>query len=180
MGLKSLITIDHQTNENQTDLERLLISANRGASGLKIKDYIKQAVQGIRNAKVYVGVNSAQASGTVTLASHIATNTVTINGAVFTCMASGAVGDQYNVGGNDTITAAALAAAINASVTALVSGYVVATSAAAIVTVTAVRPGLSANMFTLAISANGSVSGAKLTGGTDGATTSLNTYGSST
>ena len=50
----------------------------------------------------------------ITLASVVATNTVTIDGVVFTAIASGATGTQFNVGGNDTATAVNLAASINA------------------------------------------------------------------
>ena len=171
-----LITI--QCEDTQADLARKLIAGNRVLSGIKLEDYIKRISSGINQAKVYVGVDSVAASGTVTLSSHAATNTVTINGVVFTAVASGATANQYNVG-TDAVTAANLAASINASVTAKVQGYVVASAVSNVVTITAVRPGLSANMFTLAISAGGSVSGAFLTGGTDGAVTSTTSYGNS-
>lgn len=177
MGLKTLIVFDHQNNESTEDLKRLLIVGNRVSSGFKLEDCVTQIISGVRPAKCTMGTNAVQASGTVTLSSHVATNTVTINGTVFTCVASGAVANQYNVG-TDTVTAANLAAAINASVTANIAGLVTATSAAAVVTVTAVTPGLLGNLVTLAISANGSVSGANATGGTQGDNTQAYTYGS--
>jgi phage tail sheath gpL-like len=106
------------------------------------------------------------ASGTLTLTSAVATNTVTINGVTFTAIASGATGNQFNIGGSDTITAANLAASINASVTALVSGYVTASSSGTVVTVTSAFTGLSGNQ-TLIASGQGTIvaSGARLTGG---------------
>lgn len=165
--------------DTQADLTRKLISGNRFSSGLKLEGYITRIVSGINQAQVYVGVDAVKASGTITLSAHVATDTVTINGVVFTCVASGATGNQYNQGGSDTISATNLAAAINASVTAKVQGYVVASSSGAVVTVTANRPGVLGNMCTLAISAHGSASGATLAGGTDGAQTSTTSYGNS-
>ncbi len=94
--------------------------------------------------------NEVQAHGTLTLTTVIATNTFTINGVTFTGVASGATGNQFNIGGTDTITAANIAAAINGSVTALVAGYVTATSAINVVTVTSAFYGTSGNMTTLA------------------------------
>jgi len=171
------MVFDHQNNEQANDLQRIFYSDNRQSSGFKLEDGIPQIISGIRPAKVILGLNAVQASGTVTLTSHIATNTVTINGVVFTCVASGATGNQYNVG-TDTVTAANLAAAINASVSAAIAGLVTATSSGTVVTITAVTPGLLGNLITLAISANGSVSGANATGGTQGSITSTNYYGS--
>lgn len=106
------------------------------------------------------------ASGTFTLTSVIATDAVSINGVTFTAIASGATGNQFNVGVSDTATATNLAAAINASVTALIPGYVTATSLATVVTVTAVTKGISGNAITIA-SADGTIvaSGARLAGG---------------
>jgi phage tail sheath gpL-like len=178
MALFSKLIITHGLTETQTDLERVLYSADRAGSGIKLVDGMKAITSGMRQAKVVLGVNAAKASGTVTLSSHVATDTVTINGVAFTCVASGATGNQYNVGASDTDTATALAAAINASATALIDGYVTASSALGVVTITADDPGKQGNLITLAISAHGSVSGARCTGGDDGATTSTNYYGS--
>lgn len=177
---KSIIVLTH--DDASADMQHLLLAetGNKMKAGAKLIKYFRGLMGGAKSARVYIGETAVQASGTVTLATHLATHTVTVNGVVFTCMASGATGNQYNVGASDTLTAVELAAAINASATALVSGYVTATSAAAVVTVSSVIPGVSANMFTLAISAGGTVSGAKLTGGTDGTTVRTHYYGSAT
>jgi phage tail sheath gpL-like len=176
--MQTMITMTHGS-ESQYDLEREILAEmpNRFQAGQKLMQYVRTLMSGAKRCKVQIGVNPGVAAGTVTLASHVATNTVTINGVVFTCVASGATGNQYNVG-TDTVTAANLAAAINASVTAKIAGYVTAVANGAVVTVTAVMPGLAANMFTLAISANGSVSGATLSGGDNGATQRTHYYGS--
>lgn len=145
-------------------------------AGLKLKDYFKMITCGIRPATVQTKVNAVKATGTITLSSHVATNTVTINGVTFTCVASGATGNQYNVGGSDTLTAAALATAINASTDT--DGLVSASAASGVVTLTALIPGELGNAVTLAISANGSVSAARMAGGTNGEYERTHYYGS--
>lgn len=120
--------------------------------------------------------NEVRASGTLIFDTVIATDAFVINGVTFTCMASGATGNQFNVGADDTESAVNAAAAINASVTALVSGYVTAAGAAGltttgVVTITSVAYGLSGNQATLVSNdATITASGAKLTGGAADAT----------
>ena len=113
---------------------------------------------------------AVRASGTVTCAAVQADDTVTINGVTFTAKASGATGDQWNItGGNNTATAAALAAAINASTTVGVAGIVTASASLAVVTVQAIQAGRTGNAITLA-SSDGTrlaVSAAKLASGAD-------------
>lgn len=50
----------------------------------------------------------------LTLSAMVATDTVTIRGTVFTCVASGATAQQFNVGGTDTLTAVELKNQVNA------------------------------------------------------------------
>jgi len=84
---------------------------------------------------------SASTTGTFT-GDPTAGDTVTINGVAFTARASGAVANEYNlVAGSVTLTAAALAAAINASTTARIIGNVGATSALGVVTFFSLIPG---------------------------------------
>jgi phage tail sheath gpL-like len=141
---------------------------NQGRALNMQMNYLNALAGKVRVASVKTRVNSVQASQTFTLSTAVATNTAVINGVTFTCVASGATGNQFNVGASDTLTAAALAAAINASVTAKVSGYVTATSSGAVVTVTAVEPGVSANLFTASATGGIAAGGAAFTGGTDG------------
>lgn len=70
---------------------------------------------------------------------------------------------QYNVATSDTLTAASLALAINLNTS--INPYVVATSSAAIVTVTSVLYGAHGNGYTLAGTTGNTASGAQLTGG---------------
>ncbi len=93
----------------------------------------------------------AQASATLTLASVLNTQTVTINGVVYTAHTNTQANDQFSIAGDDTADAAALCLAINNSTTAG-SAEIVATSSAAVVTVKARRGGVAGNLITVAVS----------------------------
>lgn len=98
----------------------------------------------------------------------LANSTVTINGTAFTFVASGATGNQVNIGANLAATMTALATALNASA---VPGVAAATytGAAAALTIVHDTLGTTGNSFTLAAStspvSNGTPTGATLTGG---------------
>lgn len=140
-----------------------------------IADLIQSVLSGnqVDGPAVAVSVleNEDSATGTFTLTSVIATDVCSINGVSFTCVSSGATGNQFNVGADDDETADNLVAAINGSVTALVAGYVTAekTSSAAspaVVTITSDFPGLAGNQTVIATSDSTIVvSAARLTGG---------------
>ena len=98
----------------------------------------------------------AAAAGTITITGGSGNYTATING-----VATGNVAWATS----DTVTATALAAAINALST-LAADHVHATSSGTVVTVTASRGGILGNCITLACTGTGAVaSGARLTGG---------------
>lgn len=83
---------------------------------------------------------SASTTGTFT-GDPTAGDTITINGVVFTARASGATGNEFNIGGTPTLNATNLAAAINASTTARIIGTVAASSSAGVVTFSSIVPG---------------------------------------
>lgn len=176
MALFSIVSIEH--NEPEVDMKELIQADTglRAQAGKRMMNYFRSLIGGARSAKVIVNVNAVKATGTITLSAHVATDTVTVNGITFTCVASGATGNQYNVGADDTATAVALAAALNANTT--LDGMIVATSALGVVTLTALHPGELGNAVTLAISAHGSVSAARMAGGTNGAVEKTHYYGS--
>lgn len=136
-----------------------------------IATYYHRLAAGCGAGVLRARTGGSAASGTVTLASMVATDTVSVRGQAFTCVASGATTNQFNVGATDTATATSLAAAINAS--PAMSSVAHASASGAIVTVTADANSTMGNLIALAISAHGSVSGATLSGGTNPITTSL-------
>lgn len=109
------------------------------------------------------------ATGTITFTAQPTVNsTVSVGGTAFTFVASGATGNQCNIGANLAATLTALAVVLNASV---VPGVAAATygSNATQLTITHDTLGLTGNSFALAAStspaSNGTVSGATLSGG---------------
>lgn len=169
---KVLIEITH--SESSGDITYLLQAPERFRQIQNLVNYFQALGAGVRKGAVMVSVGDVQAAGALTFSAAAATNTIVINGVTFTCVASGATGDQFNVGGTDAITAANAAAAINASATAGVASIVSASAASNVVTVTAVEPGLSGNAVSLAATGGISASAAKLAGGTDGTEVTYN------
>jgi hypothetical protein len=117
-----------------------------------------------------VAAGTIAATGSIAFSAQpLANSTVTINGTVFTFVASGATGNQVNIGANLAATMTALAAALNASA---VPGVAAATytGAAAALNIVHDTLGATGNTFSLAAStspaSNGTPSGATLTGGT--------------
>lgn len=165
------INTNRPTNQLQIWFET---AGGKVAIGQRVVDYVQRVVSGNESAAgtssppsiaMSIQALAIQASGTLTLSSTVATNAFTVNGVTFTCVASGAGANQFNVGADDTATAVNAAAAINASVSALVAGYVTASSALGVVTVTAVDHGIFGNLVTITGTTNIVASGARLTGG---------------
>lgn len=114
-------------------------------------------------------VGIVAATGAITFSAQPAVNsTISVGGTTFTFVASGATGNQVNIGANLAATMTALAAALNASA---VPGVAAATygSTATQLTITHDTLGHIGNAFALAAStspaSNGTVSGATLSGG---------------
>lgn len=172
-----LIQITNDQAEVDAVNELLSEEVDYMTASLKLVDYTKAIASGILSSKVVAGVNAAKASGTLTGTSVIATDAIAINGTTFTCMSSGATGNQFNVGSDDDDTMENLAAAINASTD--VNELVEATAEATVVTVTAKYPGILGNAITLS-SADATIvaSGARLSGGDQGAEVRTHYYGS--
>lgn len=176
MAIYDVIVVSIDETQANNELDLIAETGYVELAGLKLKNFVKLVTSGIRPATVQTKSNAVKATGTVTLSSHVATDTVTVNGIAFTCMASGATGNQYNVGADDTETAANLVTALNANTT--LDGMIIATSALGVVTLTALMPGELGNAITLAISAHGSVSAARMASGTNGTSEKTHYYGS--
>ncbi len=113
----------------------------------QILNYL-QGLPSVYGAILVASTNAVQAAGLVTFTgAPTAAETVTIANVVFTARASGATGNEFNIGGSITLTAAALAAAINASTN--LAGIVTATSNVGVVTITSVLSGKGGNGLAL-------------------------------
>lgn len=150
----------------------------------RIKQYLERVATGTEGAEsssqapainVQVQGSEVLASGTATFSNACTANdTILINGVTFTAKASGAAANEFNVGANAYASASNFAAAVNASVSSLVSGYVTAAAVSgapnSVTTITSAFYGLSGNQATIAEGVDSgsviSISGARLTGGT--------------
>lgn len=110
--------------------------------------------------------DTGAATGVITFSGvGTADDTVTINGHVITLKASGATGAQINIGASAALTAQALKTYINAHPE---ETGVVASGAAAAITLTAIEPGIVGNDITTTESGTGASFGAAtLTGGSE-------------
>ncbi len=107
------------------------------------------------------------ASGDITFtANPSASHTITINGVVWTFVASGATGTQTNIGANLNATLTQLATDLNASVNASITPATYSNSGGTKLSVVYDTVGAAGNAFTIASgNANGVASGATLSGG---------------
>jgi len=109
------------------------------------------------------------ATGAITFSAQpLVNSTLTINGTVFAFVASGAVGNQINIGANLAATMTALAVVLNANGT-VGGAFATFIGAATAISITRGVLGVAGNTVTLAASltpaSNGTVSAATLTGG---------------
>lgn len=114
--------------------------------------------------------NATAASGSVAFSNTSSANdTVLVNGVTFTAVASGATGNQWNIGASATASAANLSTTINASTTAMVTGIVTSSASVGTLTFSSIDFGIFGNTTTIAKGVDAgsvmTVSGARLTGG---------------
>lgn len=154
--MATLVDVTISTDSDTTTLAR---TGKKHNSVQRLRNLLKRVeYTSVTSPTIVFREAEVKASGTITIASGSGTITGTING----------VGLAITWATNDWNSASLLAAAINASSNALVSGFVTATSSTNVVTVTAVRGGLPGNAITLAASGTGATaSGARLTAGAE-------------
>lgn len=169
MSLQRIVIDSPETAVNIISI--LNLSSGKETGLINLATYLRSLAGGSRDAAVSVLLGAAQATGLVTFTgAPTAAQTVTIGNIVFTARASGAVGNEFNIGGTPTISATNLAAAINAS--ASLRGRISATSALGVVTLTCVVPGVVGNSLGL----SNTLSNASITAfanGADGTSYSL-------
>lgn len=134
---------------------------------------------GTRSFNGFVHAGGTQAVNAVTFSSFVDGDTVTVNGVTLTGKNAPTGNNQFAIGATDTITAFNFAqlinggAAGNTATPAKVWACVTAAAAAAVATLTAQETGAIGNLYTLAISAHGTVTGATFASGADGTITKL-------
>lgn len=166
------IVLELELDHDSTQLQAIL-SKDTTAKDEVIHEFINVleglavgAYNGALNVKI--GAVPASLSGTFT-GDPAADETVTINGVTFTAKASGATGNQFNIGASVTAHAANLAAAINASATAGIADVIRASSELGVITLTSKQAGKIGNAVVVADAlANFTWAGSatKLAGGT--------------
>ena len=120
--------------------------------------------------------DSVAATGTITLATAAADDTVVIGGVTLTAKAAPANEAQFSQAGTDTQDAASLAAAIN--VHSVLGRHFIATSALGVVTVTSLVKGRLGNLIVMTKTGEPiTLSAATLTGGTGGSQNVARTFG---
>jgi hypothetical protein len=121
------------------------------------------------------------ASGTITFtANPVAASTVTLNGSAITFVASGATGNQVNIGANLAATLQNLSGFINPSLDAQISKFH-SSASATVLSLSSEVIGTAGNALTIATNVVGATaSGATLAGGAAGATTPNHPQWSST
>jgi phage tail sheath gpL-like len=164
----SSVTVTIKTDKDYTRLNQ----ASQPAENMnRLINMLSGFSCGALTGSVYVSGSTsdpAAASATLTLVSAIATDAITIGTVTMTATSTPTTNLHWEIdGADDTADAASLAAAINANPT--LSKVVVATSAAGVVTVTALVKGVVGNQIPIS-SADSTItaSGAFLTGGTGG------------
>lgn len=171
-GIK-VMTLVIQSNNNANAVDLLPVNSTTSSTPFgnmkflkRISWFLSDLVRGAWNSNIQVFQGGVYATGTATLATVIATNTLVIGGVTLTCVNSGATSVQFNKGTTDTGTATNLAAAINALTT--INKVVQASSSGAVVTIVSLYPGTIGNLITLSAGGGTITVGAALTGGTDG------------
>lgn len=157
------------TNEDSSQLAGLLAlsASDQRGSLIRLNNFLNQVLAGRRS--LYLKVHRGAVQGFAELGIYAdgtpaEGETVTVNGTTFTCVASGATGNQWNYSaGASTINAASIAASISGSATAGVVNCVSAASvtptslATAQVKITGVNAGAHVNGYVLAEVASATV-----------------------
>ena len=170
---QTTIVLTH-VGESQQTVRDLLQKASSKArtESVAVARFFEGLSLGMRRASYTVKVDSGDAvaaTGTITMSSFTAADTITVGTQVFTGSASPSGANQFLSTGGDTAVAAAAAVKINAHTS--LTGVVSALAASGVITLTAAVAGLIGNQIPIAISAHGSVSAAKLTAGANATTT---------
>lgn len=166
--MSSRIRLDVQSGASAPTVKgRLRLFASGFAPSVmqRVADLIT-GMNGVHASRISVVTTAVQATGTITFSSIVADDTVTVNGVVYTAKVSPSGAHEFALGASDTAAAANFAAKLNADTDTHITGVVTGSAASGVITLTSTVAGNIGNCITIAISAHGSVSGARLSGGT--------------
>lgn len=146
----------------------------------RLGDWFRGLAGGAYRGTTQLRVGAVKATATLTIAGDpTAADTFVVCGVTFTARDSGATGDEFNIStGDNTATAAAIAAAVNASASTDVTGAVVASSSLGVVTFTALVAGTAGNGYVLTESMDNTTR-VDFAGGTNGTAYTLTAGGAS-
>jgi hypothetical protein len=155
--MAATIALTIQSEDTEANLaENLQIEAAKNRlAALNVEKVIRGLRSGMIRGRLDVQLSGAApvaASGTITLASFANDDTVVIGGVTLTGKSSPTTENHFEIDGNDTADAAALAACINAHST--LSKVLTATSAAAVVTLTCRVKGVVGNFIIMSQTGN--------------------------
>lgn len=162
------LVIKHGDEAAATVADRLAKPAAHAKEAITaLQAELSGLASGARSGRLTLTIQDAsagdRASATITVGTESADDTVVIGDVTLTWKASPSGESEVDIGGTSTISATNLAAAINAHTQ--LGGVVTATSAAAVVTVTAALPGRIGEQVTLVETGSSvTVSSARLTG----------------
>lgn len=175
MSVKSVISVRHlETASVMNDKWKTGTSQPKKQAQL-LADYFTSLASDFSQATFdlqWGGGDSVASTGVITFSgANTANDTVILNGTTFTCVASGATGNQWNAGTSGATAATNLVSALNAS--ASVNALIVASdNGAGVLTITANYKGVLGNAITLAKGTDAGVvmtvsglSGGRLSGG---------------
>ena len=171
--MAATLVVTLSLDDTQSHVQQLAQpSANQGMAAIKAVSRYVNSIGVRRQGSIRVqtgGAAPVRATGTATLASVAANDTIVIGGTTLTAKASPANENEFSQAGSDTADAASLVTKINAHST--LSQVVKASSSGAVVTITCLVPGVIGNHITLAQTGGTiTLSAAKLSGGTGGST----------
>lgn len=135
--------------------EHLPFTAGRARESLKNLENLSKKLASGANTSTYVVAarnTGAVATGTITLATCTTKSVISVNGVEFRAITSGTptiANGEFVISGDDTADAVSLAAAINGSTNARISGVLTASPALGVVTITPAQAGYLGNAITI-------------------------------
>lgn len=171
-----------ESRHSGDDVANLILphSSDVAATIQRTARYIAGYGNGAYRGEFLLRTAAVKATATLTFTGQPSdTQTFVLCGTTFTARASGASGNEFNIGATVALTIANLVAAVNASATAKVTASVLAiATSATVATFQAIDPGAAGNGYVLTESLD-NCTRVDFAGGSDGTETTLSAGGAS-